>query len=201
MGRTCLHQYCGEMLTLDEVSTRSGLPKTTLIYRMCEYKVSAEEASQMVFEKEKRFEWVDGRMLTLREIELITGIKAVTIKERLRRGIPFVDACTQKSCSARKYGIDVTPKLSDEELYLLDGEVNQRAAKAICREMLGIDPRKLNLREVNYWLYLFDTDSIAFEIDIRNKLAVCIGRLKKNGNTLIERKYKIGDKVKEVTYG
>ena len=78
------------------------------------------------------------------------------------------------------------------------GEVNQRAAKAICKDMLGIDPRKLKLREVNYWYYRFDTEHIAFEIEIMRDVATCTGRIKENDSVLIQRKYRIGTKKEEV---
>ena len=201
MGGTQYHLYHGEMLTLAEIAARSHRSKSTLIYRMRNYHVSAEEAADRDWDNVERFQWTDGRMLTMEEISEITGIQPSTIRMRLRRGVPFMDACTLKNCRGRDYGLDVVPRLSEEELYMLDGEVNQRAAKAICREMLGTDPRKVNLREWNYWIYRFDTDGIAFEILIRRDVATCTGRLKESGLTLIERKYRISDdKIKEVTY-
>lgn len=197
-----LYEYHGEMLPLKEIARRSNRTYNTLVYRMRNYHVSAEEAADRDWDNVERYQWSDGRMLTLDEISAITGVAVTTIRMRLRRGIPFIDACTLKSCRARKYGLDVTPKLTEEDLYMMDGEVNQRGAKAICREMLGIDPRKVNLRELNYWIYLFDTDGIEFEIAILRDIATCIGRLKNNGNMLIQRKYRISeDKIREVTYG
>lgn len=200
MSKHILHHFRGELLTLTEIADRVGLTRNTLNYRMRRNKCSAEEAALMTMpERSRRFTWIDGRELTLQEISEITGIRAKTIDNRLRVGIPFLDACTGRGISRRAYVLDVVPKLTEEEKYLRDGERNQRAAKQICKNIIGIDPRKVDLREVNYWIYQFDTDSIAFEIAIRRDTATCTGKMKSNGNTLIERKYKISEyNVKEI---
>lgn len=200
MSKHILHPFRGELLTLTEIADRVGLTRNTLIYRMRRNKCSAEEAALMtVPERVRRFTWIDGRELTLSEISAITGIRAKTIDQRLRDGIPFFEACTEHDASRRKYGLDVTPKLTEEEKYLRDGERNQCAAKRICKNIMGIDPRKVDFREVNYWIYQFDTDGVAFEIAIRRDAATCTGKMKSNGNTLIERRYKISENnVKEM---
>lgn len=202
MGKYVLHPYKGEMLTLEQISERCGVNKQTLHSRIKNHGCTAEEAASMEMRVIRTYPWTDGRSLTIREISAITGIKQNTIESRMRAGVPFLDACTQKFCPRRKYDLDTAPRLSDEEKYMEDGQRNQRVAKSVCKAMLGIDPRKVGLREVNYWLYLFDTDSVAFEIEIRRAAATCTGKMKSNGNTLIQRKYRIiEDKIREVTYG
>ena len=203
MSTGTLYAYHGEMLPLAEITARAGLSKSGLYWRMRNHNCGAEEAVAMILPgRARKFTWIDGRELTLKEISEITGVSTYTIDARLRVGIPFLDACTKKSCKRRDYKLDVVPRHSEAEKYMMRGEVNQRAAKAICKAMLGVDPRKLKLREVNYWYYRFDTDHIAFEIMIMRDVATCTGRIKEKDSVLIERKYKIGeDGIKEVTYG
>ena len=193
------YEYHGEKLPLAEIARRVGMTKPGLYYRMKHFNCSAQEAAEMqIPEKAKRYTWIDGRELTIKEISAITKISTYTISERLRIGIPFMDACTKGKCNRRDYKLDVVPRLSEFERYMRHGEPYERAAKEICRAMMGIDPRKLDLREVDYWHYLFDTDCVAFEIEIKHDIARCIGKMKSNGNVLIRRKYRIGEKNKEV---
>mgnify|MGYP003297457246 CR=1 FL=1 len=81
-----LNEYHGEMLPLKEIARRSNRTYNTLVYRMRNYHVSAEEAADRDWDNVERFQWTDGRMLTLEEISAITGVQSTTIRMRLRRG-------------------------------------------------------------------------------------------------------------------
>ena len=86
------YPYKGEMLTITEISERTGIPKDTIRQRLrngmpFEKAFSAEDHRVARFKaKTKIFAEYKGEMLPLSEIAERTGIKMMTIRERYRRG-------------------------------------------------------------------------------------------------------------------
>ena len=141
-----LHPYKGELLTIDEISERSGFTVGQLFYRRKKYRCTFEEAAHRQTERSKRIEW-NGRMLKYSEIAAETGLHPDTIRRRHEAGVPLKIAATCEVMSAQDRAMWMHKNNHEIDEFIAEGSWRDRCAKKICSEVGWNDPRKDSPRE------------------------------------------------------
>lgn len=107
-----LHPYKGEMLTVTEISRRSGVSRCVLVDRANKYGISIEKAAEMGTTKEVKAKRglhpYKGEMLDVYEIARRCGVSRTVLQERSRRlGITLEQAADMGRMDSRaRYEFD-----------------------------------------------------------------------------------------------
>lgn len=101
LGKPKQVMYHGEMLTLDEIADKVGIPKSTIATRMSAYQCDAQTAADMYFARPKKTFLHEGEELTLAELcdrlhIKLSSVKATQYRYRIsaEEAVKFCVECT-----------------------------------------------------------------------------------------------------------
>lgn len=148
-----------------------------------------------------------GQTMTLKQVAKATGLSEACVHYRHKRGIQLDASHEEVQMFAQiklmKHSNKGNSHPGGLTAYLVEGDAEERAAKAICVNFKFTNPADFDFRKVADGRYAFDTEHLAFEIVFDDMTATCSGRFRKNDALLISRQFETTDegKIREVTYG